>query len=86
MEITVKVNYKNDKLKQRRLAAGLSQAQTAKQAGINLRAYQYYEQGAKDISKASLATILRVCNTLGCSLADVITDQETLEQLAAYKG
>ena len=86
MEITVKVNYKNDKLKQRRLAAGLSQAQTAKQAGINLRAYQYYEQGAKDISKASLATILRVCTTLGCSLADVITDQETLEQLAAYKG
>lgn len=86
MEITVKVNYRNDKLKQRRLAAGLSQAQTAKQAGINLRAYQYYEQGAKDISKASLATILRVCNTLGCSLADVITDQETLEQLAAYKG
>ena len=86
MEITVKANYRNDKLKQLRLAAGLSQAQMAKQAGINLRVYQYYEQGTKDISKANLATILRVCNTLGCSLADVITDQDTLDQLALYKG
>lgn len=80
------MNDRNDKLKQRRSAAGLSQAQMAKQAGINLRVYQYYEQGTKDISRANLATILRVCNTLGCRIADVITDQDTLDQLARYQG
>ena len=47
MEITVKVNYKNEKLQKLRQAAGLSQSQLAEAAGVNVRMYQKYEQGAK---------------------------------------
>ena len=45
MEITVKVNYKNEKLQKLRQAAGLSQSQLAEAAGVNVRMYQKYEQG-----------------------------------------
>lgn len=40
MEITVKVNYKNEKLQKLRQAAGLSQSQLAEAAGVNVRMYQ----------------------------------------------
>lgn len=85
MEVTVKVNYKNENLQKLRRAAGLSQSQMAKAADVNQRIYQYYEQGVKDISKAQLSTLLKICNVLGCRIADIITDQETVELLKKYE-
>ena len=54
MEITVKIEKRNDNLKERRQAAGLSQSQLAKLAGVGVRVYQNYEQGVRDVSKAQL--------------------------------
>lgn len=85
MEITVKVNYKNDNLQKLRQAAGLSQSQLAKAAGVSVRVYQNYEQGVRDISKAQLSTLLRICRALKCRLSDVVTDAETAELLAEYE-
>lgn len=85
MEITVKVNYKNEKLQKLRQAAGLSQSQLAEAAGVNVRMYQKYEQGDRDISKAQLSTLLRICKALSCKLSDIVTDAETSELLAEYE-
>lgn len=85
MEIAVKVNYKNKNLQRLRQAAGLSQSQLAKVAGVNVRVYQNYEQGVRDISKAQLSTLLRICKALSCKLADIVTDAETSELLAEYE-
>ena len=85
MEITVKVNYKNSNLQTLRHAAGLSQSQLATAAGVNVRMYQYYEQGTRDISKAQLSTLLRICKALDCKLSDIVTDAETSELLAEYE-
>ena len=85
MEITVKVNYKNEKLQKLRQAAGLSQSQLAEAAGVNVRMYQKYEQGDRDISKAQLTTLLRICKALSCKLSDIVTDAETSELLAEYE-
>lgn len=85
MEITVKVNYKNEHLQKLRQAAGLSQSQLAKAAGVNVRVYQNYEQGVRDISKAQLSTLLRICKALSCRLTDIVTDAETSELLAEYE-
>lgn len=85
MEVTVKVNYKNENLQRLRKAADLSQSQMAEAAGINPRVYQYYEQGVKDVSRAQLSTLLKICNTLGCRLSDIVTDQETVELLKKYE-
>lgn len=86
MEISVKIAYKNEKLKAVRQAAKMSQSQLAKAAGISVRVLQDYERGARDISGAKLATILKICNALNCSLRDILADPETLDLLDKYEG
>lgn len=44
----------------------------------------YYEQGAKDLSGAKLATLLKLCLALNCTLADILPDGETTELLTRY--
>ena len=85
MEITVKVNYKNSNLQTLRQATGLSQSQLATAAGVNVRMYQYYEQGTRDISKAQLSTLLRICKAPDCKPPDIVTDAETSELPAEYE-
>lgn len=84
MEISVKISYKNEKLQNARQAAGMSQSQLARAAGISVRVLQDYERGARDISGAKLATLLKLCNVLHCELRDIITDTETIALLDAY--
>ncbi len=84
MEISVKISYKNEKLQNARQAAGMSQSQLARAAGISVRVLQDYERGARDISGAKLATLLKLCNALHCELRDIITDTETIALLDAY--
>lgn len=46
--------------------------------------HEYYEQGAKDLSGAKLATLLKLCLALNCTLADILPDGETTELLTRY--
>lgn len=64
----------------------MSQSQLAKASGISVRVLQDYERGARDISGAKLATLLRLCKALECSLRDIITDPETIDLLNVYEG
>lgn len=84
MDISIKISYKNEGLQKLRRAAGLSQSQLANKAGIRVQVLQQYEQGVRDLSGAKLATLLKLCNALECRLADIVTDEETLELLKAY--
>ena len=84
MDISIKVNYKNENLQRLRKEAGLSQSQLAKLAKLNVQVLQQYERGARDLNGAKLATLLKLCNALECRLADIVTDEETLELLKAY--
>lgn len=54
------------KLQQQRKRCGYYQWELAKRAGINLRTLQQYETGAKDIRKASAATVFSLAGVLGC--------------------
>ena len=85
MEISVKISYKNEKLQNARQTAGMSQSQLARVVGISVRVLQDYERGARDISGAKLATLLKLCNALHCELRDIIADPETIELLEAYE-
>ena len=84
MDISIKVSYKNENLQRLRKEAGLSQSQLAKLAGLNVQVLQQYERGARDLNGAKLATLLKLCNALECRLADIVTDEETLELLKTY--
>jgi transcriptional regulator with XRE-family HTH domain len=84
MEIKIDVTYKNERLKALREDRGLSQSQLAAAADISTRVLQNYEQGVRDLNGAKLVTLLKLCNALECKLADIVTDEETLEQLGSY--
>ena len=74
------------KLQAIRKAGGFSQAELAKAADVKLQVLQQYESGVRDINGAKLATLLKLCNTLGCKLSDILTDTETLKHLQAYQS
>ena len=61
-------------LKEIRIDLGLSQSQLAKKAEVNLRMLQYYEQGVKDIKKASGETIKKLADALDVTMAEIIKD------------
>lgn len=71
----------NQKLKQLRQAAGLSQSQFAEKAEMSVRTLQHYEQGSKDFNNARIDTILKACIVLNCKLEDIIDNQEYIALL-----
>lgn len=60
------------KLQQQRKRCGYSQKELAERAGVNLRTLQQYELKTKDISKASVRTVLALANVLGCRAEDLL--------------
>lgn len=72
------------KLKEVRLSKGLTQAQLAKQADINIRVLQHYEQGSKKFDHARIDKILNVCIALQCKMEDVIEDKNYIKLLKEY--
>ena len=72
------------KLQQKRLEKGLSQAGLADSSGVKKRMIQEYEHDARDINGAKLLTLLKLCNTLECRLDDILDDPETLSELKTY--
>jgi DNA-binding XRE family transcriptional regulator len=53
-----------DKLKAARLRKGMTQQDVANNAGINLRHYQMFEGGKRDLVNASFRTVMAVCKAL----------------------
>ena len=60
------------KRKELRIAAGLTRAQLAAAAGVNVRTLEAYEQGIRETSKMALDVALRIAEALKCSPADLI--------------
>lgn len=60
------------KLQQQRKRCGYSQKELAERSGVNLRTLQQYELKTKDISKASVQTVLALANVLGCRAEDLM--------------
>ena len=61
-------------LKKIRQDKGLTQAELAKAADINLRTYQDYEQGSKSINQIALTKAIRIADALGVDVK-AITEQ-----------
>ena len=59
-------------LKKLRQDKGLTQAELAKAADINLRTYQDYEQGSKSINQIALTKAIRIADTLGVDVKAII--------------
>lgn len=64
--------YKYHDLKTIRTFRGISQKVLSAWSGVNLRMIQNYEQGTKDIKKASIVTIKSLAVALDCSIDDLM--------------
>lgn len=76
------------KLQELRVKAGLSQSQLAEKTGIKTQVLQKYElksENGRDFDGAKLKTILKACVALGCSLSDIVEDEEIKELLKIVK-
>lgn len=62
----------NTNVKDRRLAAGLSQSQLAAASGVPLRTLQQYEQGQKNINHARADYIESLARVLCCNPSDLL--------------
>lgn len=60
------------KLKEKREAAGLTQARLAEISGIGIRTIQAYECGARDINDAKVTTVIRLADAIGVSVNDIV--------------
>lgn len=60
------------KLKARREAAGISQAELAKKTGISVRVIQNYEQGTRPLNGARAITVYQLAKALGCTVEDLL--------------
>lgn len=74
----------NVKLRACRKKTGLSQSQLAEKAGISVRVYQNYEQGVRDIEKAQLSVLLKICIALDCKMSDIFMNEEIVELVKKY--
>lgn len=59
-------------LKKMREQKLMTQAELSEKSGVNIRMIQYYEQGAKDIKKGNVMTVLSIAEVLGCSIKDIL--------------
>lgn len=74
------------KLQTVRKKVGVSQAQLAEKAGINIRTLQHYEQMSKNFDHARMDTILRVCLALDCKIEDIVENQNYIGLLKEYEN
>ena len=72
VESRIKEFFPDTSLKQLRTAYGCSQSELASLSGVSLRSIQMYEQRKKDINKASVDTVLKLANALGCTVEELI--------------
>lgn len=71
------------RLKERRIAAGLSQVQLAEAADVPVRLIRYYEAEAasahRDINNASALQVWKLSQALGCEVIDILEPEKPEE-------
>ena len=73
------------KLQEIRKAKGWTQAVLAGKIGMGAQTIRSFEQGWRNINKAELSTVLKLCNALDCEIPDILDDAETLAEWEKYK-
>lgn len=75
MDARIDEKIRKDQLARLRTYAKLTQKALAENSGVSVRMIEQYEQGKKDINKASAETVYKLSQALGCSMEDLIKKQ-----------
>lgn len=76
---------KGTKLRAVRVRRGLSQAELSEASGVPKKTIQLYEQEPYKIDGTKLRTLCGLCEALGCSITDIIDDEELVERFNKVK-
>lgn len=68
-------------LQSERQKAGYSQRTLAEASGVSKRVIEKYEQGERDINGAGLEILCKLATALGCTIFDILTNDDLKEQL-----
>jgi transcriptional regulator with XRE-family HTH domain len=69
--------YKS-KLKKARISKGFTQESLSELSGVNIKSIASYEQSPEKFSNASISTVYRLADSLGCDVEDII-NKETIK-------
>lgn len=71
---------KETKLKQARMAKGLTQKELAEATGMSLRTLQHLERGARDLNQAAALTVYAIAKALDVEMTELLDiPEETTE-------
>ena len=59
-----------------RTKRNISQSELARQAGVNVRTLQDYEQGRKNINLAAAITVQKLAEALKCTSWELLEDEQ----------
>ena len=74
-------NENNTKIKNARLKTGLTQAGLEEKSGVSRNVIKALEQGARDVDKAQIKTLIALCAALGCKVSSVLNDPELIAMM-----
>lgn len=66
------INNCESKLRKMRLTAGLKQKDIAQLTGVNVKTICQYEMDPQKINKASIESVAKIADALGCDIMDII--------------
>lgn len=66
------INECESRMKKMRLSAGLKQKEVAALTGINTKTICQYEMDPAKINKASIESVSKIADALGCEIMDII--------------
>ena len=72
-------------LKATREEVGMSQTELAEKSGVSVRMIQHYEQGFKNINKASVMTVLKLAEAMGADIYEIINERTDAEMIPSLR-
>ena len=67
-----KIRGIKSKLKKARMIRGYTQDVLSELSGVNIKSIASYEQNPEKLNAASVKTVIKLSNSLGCDIEDII--------------
>ena len=67
-----KIRGIKSKLKKARMIRGYTQDVLSELSGVNIKSIASYEQNPDKLNAASVSTVIKLSNSLGCEIEDII--------------
>lgn len=72
LEVDPKLSKYKSNLKKQRISRGFTQEALSELSEVNIKSIAAYEQNIDKLSAASLSTVYKLADSLGCTIEDLI--------------